>query len=257
MQGCFEPLQRLLQKINYHPQETILWFTGDLVNRGPESLATLRFIKALPEVVCVLGNHDLSLLASSENIRTLHPEDTFQDILQANDKEALLQWLRHQPLLHHDAKLGYTLTHAGIFPAWSLTKAQALAKEVEDLLRGPQYHALLEHMYGNTPTQWEENLQGWDRARFIVNAFTRMRFCTPEGALDFFTKGAMHDLHLPWFSMPNRACAKEKLLFGHWAALQGKMSSPVVFPLDSGCVWGHCLTAFCLQTQERITVDCY
>ncbi len=259
VQGCFEPLQRLLKKINYHPDHHQLWFTGDLVNRGPESLKTLRFVKQLPEdTVCVLGNHDLGLLSIAIHANALHPEDTFTDILNAPDKEELLDWLRHRPILHHDTQLGFTLTHAGILPSWTLLEAQAFAKELEAVLRGPHYEEFLRNMYGNAPTTWEDAMMGWDRFRFITNAFTRMRFCTPTGMLDFSSKGAEHPeaSHIPWFKVPNRRMTGEKIVFGHWAALQGKSDEPGIFPIDTGCVWGNCLTALCLHTQERVSVDC-
>lgn len=258
VQGCLRPLQQLLQKINYDQGQDTLWFAGDLINRGSHSLETLRFIKSLPRTICVLGNHDLALLAIAEGFIRPQPQDTFQEILFAPDKQELLSWLRQQRILHHDPDLRFTLTHAGIFPLWDLKQAIKHAQELEQVLRGPLYRQFLQNMYGNHPTQWHDSLQGWERLRFITNAFTRMRFCTPQGALDFSVTGtlAQHPQHIPWFAFPKRATQQERLLFGHWAALEARCEVAHVYPLDSGCVWGKCLTAFCLQTHKRTKVSC-
>ncbi len=176
VQGCLPPLQQLLEKIAYNPAVDELWFTGDLINRGYHSLETLRFIHALPNTIVVLGNHDLALLAIANGSVLAHPKDTFDEILKAPDREALLTWLRHRPLLHHDPVLGFTLTHAGIYPAWDLKTAQQLAKEVAQWLQGPHYQAYLDNLYGNEPVFWHDDLQQWERTRFNTNAFTRMRF---------------------------------------------------------------------------------
>ena len=179
VQGCFLQLKELLALIEYDPSKDTLWFTGDLVNRGSHSLETLRFISALPPTtICVLGNHDLALLAAAEGAIKPQPGDTYDDILKADDKDELLQWLRYRPLLHHDSQLNFTLTHAGIYPLWTLSKAAGLAKEVEHLLQSPQYHEAMQVMFGDRPSVWSDSLVGWERFRFIVNAFTRMRFKT-------------------------------------------------------------------------------
>jgi bis(5'-nucleosyl)-tetraphosphatase (symmetrical) len=259
VQGCLTPLLQLLEKIQFSPLKDKLWFTGDLINRGHHSLETLRYIKQLPEdTICVLGNHDLALLAVAEHAVPVHPKDTLQDILDAPDKDELLNWLRKRPLLHHDPKLGYTLTHAGIYPSWDLEKAISLANELEKILQGEHYQDFLHNMYGNFPLFWDDNLEGWDRARFITNAFTRMRFLLPDGSLDMSSKGepSAHPHEYPWFAFPKRQMQNEKIIFGHWASLKGKTDIPNVYPIDSGCVWGNCLTAFCLQTAEKVTVDC-
>lgn len=259
IQGCLEPLQQLLKKIDYNPDQDQLWFTGDLINRGPDSLETLRFIKQLPEdTVCVLGNHDLGLLAIAEGDAPLGPHDTIQDILAAPDKAELLTWLRQRPILHHDPQLGFTLIHAGIYPLWDLPQAISLAHELENILRGKDYVAYLKNMYGNHPLFWDEALTGWERARFITNAFTRMRFCTPEGALNLRAKGTptQHSQDIPWFSFSKRRTQQNKLIFGHWAALGGQSDAQNIYPIDSGCVWGNCLTAFHLQVEQRISVKC-
>lgn len=262
VQGCLDPLLQLLEKIQFDPQKDTLWFTGDLANRGPKPLETLRFIRSLPHTVCVLGNHDLALLLIAEGLITPHAEDTQAQILEAPDKEKLLTWLRHCPLYHHCPKLGFTLTHAGIYPEWDLDQAKALALEVENVLQGPQYLDLLKNMFGNHPVHWDNALKEWDRARFIINAFTRMRFCTPEGDLVLHAKGSMtkHPDLVPWFIHRAKKLEKnfseEKLIFGHWAALENNAGHDFIYPLDSGCVWGKCLTAFCLETQQYNSVNC-
>ncbi|MBI2790566.1 MAG: symmetrical bis(5'-nucleosyl)-tetraphosphatase [Gammaproteobacteria bacterium] len=259
VQGCLTPLEQLLTKIQFRPEKDHLWFTGDLINRGHQSLETLRFIKQLPKnTICVLGNHDLALLAVAQKAAPVHPKDTFQDIIDAPDKDGLLEWVRQRPLLHHDPKLRYTLTHAGIYPAWTLEKAISLAQEVEELLRGSQWQNFIQNMYGNFPLSWDDNLVGWDRARFIINAFTRMRFLMPDGSLNMTSKGnpADHPDEFPWYAFPYRQTQHEKIVFGHWAALGAQCDEPDIYPVDSGCVWGKCLTAFCIQTAQKVTVDC-
>lgn len=259
LQGCLDPLLQLLTKIEYDPNKDTLWFTGDLVNRGPQPLETLRYLLELPNIVCVLGNHDLALLAAASNVISLSQDDTMSVVLDASDSQSLLTWLRQLPILHHDPHLKFTLTHAGIYPKWDLAMAQSLAREVENALRGDQYENFLGHMYGNQPANWTDKLSGWDRLRFIINAFTRMRFCTKAGELELQTKGekAVNPEHIPWYAFPERKTQQEKLLFGHWAALQGKCEGFNVYALDSGCVWGHCLTALCLETEQRFTIDCH
>lgn len=259
VQGCFQQLQALLEKIKYDPSRHQLWFTGDLVNRGPHSLETVRFIKTLPaDTVCVLGNHELALLAVADGAVPFRVEDTFKPILEAPEREVLLQWIRSWPLLHHDPHSGFTLTHAGIFPLWDLTQASKLAREVEVVLTGPNYQAFLQHMYGDFPQFWAESLQGWERLRFITNAFTRMRFLTPQGGLNLSAKGTVEQYphEVPWFYFPNRRNAQEKIIFGHWAALEGKCDVPNVYALDTGCSWGKCLTALCLGSNQRVSVPC-
>ncbi len=258
VQGCLPPLKELLQKIHYQPGNDQLWFTGDLINRGYDSLETLRFIKALPNTIVVLGNHDLALLAVNQGAIKPHPKDTMEEILMASDKQALLDWLKARPLLHHDPKLGFTLTHAGIYPLWDLKKAQLLAKEVEQCLQGPDSDNYLKNLFGNLPTTWNDNLTGWDRLRFITNAFTRMRFCNENAELDLKAKGnpRLHPELIPWFAFPGRVMAKRKIIFGHWAALNMETTQEEVYPLDSGCVWGNCLTALCLENEQRVSIDC-
>lgn len=259
VQGCFLQLKELLALIEYDPSKDTLWFTGDLVNRGSHSLETLRFISALPPTtICVLGNHDLALLAAAEGAIKPQPGDTYDDILKADDKDELLQWLRYRPLLHHDSQLNFTLTHAGIYPLWTLSKAAGLAKEVEHLLQSPQYHEAMQVMFGDRPSVWSDSLVGWERFRFIVNAFTRMRFCDESGTLDLGNKSekAHHQTFFPWFKVPHRKTKQDRLIFGHWAALQGQTDVLGVFALDTGCVWGNALTAMCLETEQKFQVAC-
>lgn len=259
VQGCFLQLRQVLELIHYDEAKDTLWFTGDLINRGPDSLATLRFISRLPSnTISVLGNHDLALLAAAAGAIKPHPNDTYAEILSADDKDELLEWLRFRPLLHRDPQLNYTLTHAGIYPLWSLDKATALAKEVEHLLQGPKHHEAMHAMFGDLPAMWRDSLTGWDRFRFIINAFTRMRFCDKSGTLDLGNKTEKphHEMLYPWFKVPDRKTQHDKLLFGHWAALKGQTNTPGVFALDTGCVWGNALTALCLETEQRFEVKC-
>lgn len=261
LQGCFYPLMDLLKKISFNHKQDCLWFTGDLVNRGPHSLATLRFIKSLADqVVTVLGNHDLTLLAVAHNaIPYDSQQHTFADILHAPDCSALIQWLRQQPLLHHDANLGFTLVHAGLHPSWDLALAKSLAKEVEISIQGPRAFTFFENLYGNEPVYWDPQLKGMNRLRFITNCFTRLRFCTADGQLDLTTTASQHDnpqAYLPWFSVPNRRNKDLKILFGHWSALEGKCSVPHTFALDTGCVWRKCLKAMRLEDGQVFTTNC-
>lgn len=256
VQGCLSALQALLCTIQYNPQHDHLWFTGDLANRGAEPLATLRFIKALPHTKIVLGNHDLALLAAFHQIIPLQADDTIEQVLCAGDAQNLIDWLRGHPLLLQNNS--YIMTHAGIYPLWTITQSQNLAHEVENVLHSKNYSDFLNHMFGNQPNVWQDNLTGWERLRFITNAFTRMRFCTLAGELNLQCKGQpqQHPDLIPWFLHPNRKTLTNNLIFGHWAALQGKTNQPMVHALDTGCVWGNCLTAFCLETQQRFRVEC-
>lgn len=258
LHGCLAPLKRLLDKVNYEPATDKLWFVGDLVNRGPESLETLRFIKALGDnAVCVLGNHDLHLLAVINGIRATGGRDTIDDILTADDLDELTHWLRHLPLLHHSAELNVTMVHAGIHPKWDLKLAKAMAAEVEKALRSDKYIEFLQKMYGNKPTKWSRKLGKHRRRRFAINAFTRMRFCTRKGELDLShtCPPAKAPKHLvPWYEVPNRKPIKGRILFGHWSSHPAFAVSNVV-PLDRGAVWGGSLGALALETGVTTTVD--
>jgi bis(5'-nucleosyl)-tetraphosphatase (symmetrical) len=257
IQGCFDPLIRLLEKINFNSEQDCLWLTGDLVNRGPASLEVLRFIKSLKNTQIVLGNHDLYFLSVFYGKKNLNQHTGLEPLLNAADNEELATWLRHKPLLHHDANLGVTLVHAGLPPQWDLEKALQCAYELEICLRSENYPDFFTHMYGDVPSRWDEALQGWDRLRVIANCLTRLRFCDTEGNLDLNTKGAIAKQgYYPWFKVPQRRSKKLKILFGHWAALRGKTDEPNAIALDTGCVWGHCLTAIRLEDWQRFTIDC-
>jgi bis(5'-nucleosyl)-tetraphosphatase (symmetrical) len=255
VQGCYDELQELLALVKFDPAQDTLWFAGDLINRGPHSLQTLRFIKSLPRAVVVLGNHDIHLLALANG----HPfrQHTLHEVLAAPDCQELVDWLRRQPLLHYDAGLGYVMTHAGLLPQWSLAAAAGYAKELEAVLQRDDYATTLEHLYGNQPDCWEETLAGWGRLRFIMNAFTRMRFCTPHGKLDFGNNGPVGTQlpgYYPWFELPRDADTELKIVFGHWAALAGVTHNSRVFALDTGCAWGGSLTAMRLEDSQRFSV---
>jgi bis(5'-nucleosyl)-tetraphosphatase (symmetrical) len=257
IQGCFAPLQRLLKKIQFDENKDILWFTGDLVNRGPQSLEVLRFVKALGDKhKIVLGNHDLHLIAVADGGKP-RSHDTLNPILNAQDRDELMDWLRHRPLLYEESP--YVLTHAGLAPSWDLPKSQSLAKEVETVLQSDSPSAFLKVMYGNLPDYWDDHLTGVDRLRCIVNYLTRMRFCFPDGRLELSYKGQIKNKPehiIPWFEVPHRVNKDLKIIFGHWAALDGKTDVPNVFPLDTGCVWGNKLTAMRLEDEQRFCVKC-
>ncbi len=238
VQGCYQELMTLLEHLHFNERQDTLWFCGDLVNRGKSSLETLRFIKNLPHKITVLGNHDLHLLAYAKQLRPKHPTDTLDDILLAPDKDELLHWLAHQPLLHHDAALNMTLVHAGIYPLWDLTTAQSLAKEIEAQLQSQTGNELLKDMYGEQPKRWQDDLTGINRSRFIINAFTRMRFVNANCELILSADGHPND-HLdliPWFDYPNRK-PTGPIVFGHWSRLGKFNKNNEIFCLDTGCVW--------------------
>lgn len=260
IQGCLQDLFALLEEINFHAAKDQIWFTGDLINRGPESLETLRFVKGLGDsAVTVLGNHDLHLLAVAEGLSPVKGNDTLEEILQAPDRDELLHWLRQQPLLHHDAELGFTMVHAGLPPQWDLAQAQACAAEAEAVLRSDDYKEFFAHMYGNEPACWDDNLSGWDRIRFIVNAFTRLRYCSAEGVLDFHAKGepgTQAEGIMPWFEVPGRRSVDAEIIFGHWSTL-GLYRQHGITSLDTGCLWGGLLTAMHLASDRAIySVNC-
>ncbi len=261
VQGCHDALLALLDEIGFDAEHDRLWFTGDLVNRGPMSAEVLRFVMGRGErALTVLGNHDLHLLAVAEGAETIKKTDTFRDILEAPDREDLLGWLRQQPLLHHDAAADYTLVHAGIWPLWGLAQARNLTGEVEQVLRGDNYHEFFLHMYGNQPAVWDDRLTGWERLRFITNACTRMRFCGNAGQLEFTHKGPPGTQpvgFLPWYEHAHRQVLATTVIFGHWATLP-VFDHPGLVSLDSGCLWGGALTAVRLQTEglQYFHVDC-
>ena len=257
VQGCQPKLTELLDRIRAACPQPKFIFVGDLVNRGPKSLATLREVRALGHTAnMVLGNHDLHLLAVAHGIRKLHPSDTLDDILAAPDRDELLDWMRRQPMALLEN--GHLLVHAGVVPQWTADQTMELAHEVETVLRGPDWIEFLRQMYGNTPARWDDGLTGADRLRCIVNALTRIRFCTPDGAMDLaVSKGAETALpgYLPWFDVPGRKTEDVTVVFGHWSTL-GLTLRPNLISLDTGCLWGGKLTAVCLEDRSVIQVDC-
>jgi bis(5'-nucleosyl)-tetraphosphatase (symmetrical) len=262
IQGCYRELRHLLDEIRFDPAADRLWFVGDLVNRGPDSLAVLRFVRDLGDrAVTVLGNHDLHLLALAEGNRKHAAKSTLDEILSAPDREELLHWVRHRPLLHHDPSVGFTMIHAGLPPQWSLEDARNCARELETALRGPLYRVYLHEMYGNKPSVWSPDLDGLDRLRFITNCLTRLRFCREDGALALSEKGDLDSPPpgvLPWFRMPGRRTRGDRIIFGHWSTI-GYLAERNVWGLDSGCLWGGALTAIRVEQSGPITpiqLDC-
>lgn len=259
IQGCFDPLCRLLDKLGFDSTSDKLWVAGDLVNRGPESLKTLRYLKSLGDsCIAVLGNHDLHLLAVSCGLRSLKASDTLTEILEAPDREELLEWLRHCPLVHHDAIRQITMVHAGIPPIWSVQDALTYAKKVEESLQGDKYKKTLKKLFkSDQPQRWDNDLGPWKKLRLTTNYFTRMRFCSHDGQLDLKNKTSLPEPGFaPWYSHPQSPCYRETILFGHWAALEGKTNQSNIHALDTGCVWGKELTAINLDTFERTSVSC-
>ena len=262
IQGCHDDLLRLLERIGFDSSRDRLWFAGDLVNRGPASLAVLRFVKGLGErTLSVLGNHDLHLLAVAAGTSRLRKSDTLDEVLAAPDRDELLHWLRHRPLLHHDPGLGYTLVHAGLPPQWDLTQALACAHELEAVLQGPGYVDFFDHMYGDEPACWDAGLTGMGRLRFIVNCFTRLRFVGPGGELELETKGSPGSQphgFLPWYQVPGRKSEDLRILFGHWSTVGQIQAAHNALGLDTGCVWGGRLTALRLDGERGRwhCVDC-
>jgi bis(5'-nucleosyl)-tetraphosphatase (symmetrical) len=265
VQGCDGALQHLLDTIAYSPSRDTLYLLGDLVNRGPDSAAVLRRLMAYGDAArCLLGNHDLNLLAVAQGTRKPHRKDTLDSVLNATDRDTMLHWLRHQKmallLLRGDKPL--LMVHAGVLPAWTVEKTMALAREVEVQLQGGQSAAFLQAMYGNAPSRWDDALAGMDRLRIIVNALTRLRFCTAQGEMEFDTTdgaGGAPSGYMPWFDVPGRQTTHAAVAFGHWSTL-GWLDRTDLLSLDTGCVWGGCLSAlqFNLQddSQTLIQVQC-
>jgi bis(5'-nucleosyl)-tetraphosphatase (symmetrical) len=257
IQGCFDELQALLGAIRFDRHKDRLWFVGDLVNRGPRSLSVLRFVKALGDAaVTVLGNHDLHLVTVAAGLAKPREDDTLGEVLGAPDCAALLDWLRARPMIHLEDE--YVLVHAGLLPQWDVEQAQALGREVEAALRGPRHREFLGALYGGKPDRWDDDLRGDDRLRVIVNAMTRMRFCTRQGAMDFHVKGDATSAppgYLPWFDVPDRRTATRTVVCGHWSAL-GLRLAPNLLALDSGCVWGGRLSAVRLKDRALTQVPC-
>ena len=254
IQGCYDPFRALLDEIAFDPDVDTLWLTGDLVNRGPKSLKTLRFVKSLGDsAITVLGNHDLHLLAlAAGKISGRRRFGSLDKLLDSNQCDELVDWLRRQPLAHYDKSLDTLLVHAGTHPDWDIDQTLAYAAEVETRLRKDKYETLLGKMYGNTPNEWSEKLDGYKRLRFIINCLTRMRMITPKNRLNFSRSGSPYrgarNL-TPWFARENRAAEDTRIVFGHWSAL-GLIVLPNLVSLDTGCVWGRQLTAVRLDKKK-------
>lgn len=257
LQGCFDSLQQLIGEIGFREAEDRLWFVGDLVNRGPQSLEILRFVKSLGErAVVVLGNHDLHLLMVAEGRVKPHRKDTLGAILDAPDRDELLTWLRELPLMHAEGE--YAMVHAGLLPSWSIGKALDLARETEQALQGPDWRGLMAQMYGNQPDHWDDALSGYERLRVIINAMTRLRICTPDGRMEFSYTGGIEDIprgYVPWFVVPGRRSANATVICGHWSAI-GLLAEKNLLALDSGCLWGRSLSAVRLEDRRIFQVSC-
>lgn len=258
IQGCFTSLQRLLRACAFDPRQDTLWLVGDLVNRGPSSLETLRFVRSLGDAAkVVLGNHDLYLLMVAYGVIAKRgKDDTLAPVLEAPDADDLLTWLRHQPLCWSER--GYCMVHAGLLPEWSVSEALALSAEVERKLRGKRYVEFLGGLWGSDPKRWSPELRGIERLRMVVNVMTRMRFCEPDGTLNFKAKGTLEntpDGLVPWFQMPGRQSGDHTLLVGHWSAL-GLRVFDNLLSIDTGCLWGGRLTAVRLEDRQIFQVEC-
>ncbi len=257
IQGCDVALGRMLDAIAFDPSRDRLWLVGDLVNRGPSSLAVLRRVMALgTAAVTVLGNHDLHLLAVAEGFRKPHRSDTLDDVLAASDRPEIIDWLRHRNLMHAEGE--YAMVHAGLLPGWTIPQAIALAHEVESALRGPDLHAFLSRLYCNEPARWDDALTGAERLRVVVNAMTRMRVCSSDGTMEFSFKGSPEQApkdYLPWFAVPGRASRDHTVICGHWSAL-GLRQEKRLLALDSGCLWGGTLSAVRLEDRRLFQVPC-
>jgi bis(5'-nucleosyl)-tetraphosphatase (symmetrical) len=254
IQGCLAPFRRLLDQISFDPQTDQVWLVGDLVNRGPDSLALLRFVRSLGDAVrIVLGNHDLFLLATAEGIATLRQKDTIQDVLAAKDCGELMVWLRRQPLHHREGS--FLMIHAGLLPKWTIDESVGFAREVEAVLTGPDYRTFLYSLFHGPTTQWDSSLTGPERLVSITRVLTRLRTCTPTGEMSGFS-GPPEQApagYLPWFLIPNRKNADATVICGHWAAL-GLHIEPNLLAIDSGCVWGKELTAVRLEDRQIFQV---
>lgn len=245
VQGCFDELQALLERVGFNRAQDRLWFVGDLINRGPKSLEVLRFVRELGDrAVTVLGNHDLHLVTQHEGFEKKRKDDTFEDVLAAPNAKELVDWVRTRPMMHVDGN--WAMVHAGLLPQWTIGKSLSLAQEVERALRAANYRDFLANMYGSKPDRWEDSLSGWDRLRVIVNAMTRMRFCTPAGAMEFHSNGIDAPAgYVPWYEARKD---EESIVVGHWSARGLKLTERLA-ALDTGCVWGGPLTA--LRLEDR------
>lgn len=257
IQGCYDELLKLLDHIAFNEHNDQLWLVGDLVNRGPKSLETLRFVKSLGDAaVTVLGNHDLHLLAAACSVPSSNKKEALKQVLAASDRDELIDWLRHRPLFHHEDS--FCMVHAGIPPQWDFKQTKKMAETVQNVLQSDNYRILLKAMYGDKPDIWSPMLRGMSRLRFVINCFTRMRYCDAEGRLDLEFNGppGSQPKHLmPWFAVPNRKKFEKAIVFGHWSSL-GYYQGNNCYGIDTGCLWGGQLTALKLGQQvERFSID--
>jgi len=256
IQGCFSEFVTLLERVSFDKKKDTLWLVGDLINRGPQNLETLKFVMSLPKVVVVLGNHDLHFLAVALGCHKASRSDTFSDVLAAPELPEIIRWLKARPLVHLDAQLGYLMVHAGLPRQWTISESLGYANEVEQVLKGPQAENFLSAMYGDQPAIWSPALLGTERLRVITNYLTRLRFCTKEGEMDLIHKESLIPPgYQPWFNYyPTRLESDLTLLFGHWAAIEGVTNHPNIIGLDTGCLWGRELTALRLEDKQRFSV---
>jgi len=256
IQGCYKELRQLLKLIHFSSDKDKLWFVGDLVNRGPDSLSVLRFIRDLGDnAISVLGNHDLHMLGVLYGVEKPRKKDTFGEIISAKDLDTIIEWICSLPLMHIDKESKHILVHAGIYPDWSVEEAQNYAKEMENVLQSDRCIDFIKNMYGSKPGRWSPSLKGWDRLRFITNSFTRMRFCTADLKLDMKYKGppgSQPNGLIPWYLLRNNELRQYKILMGHWSTL-GDVNDPELITLDTGCLWGGKLTAYSLESPSCYT----
>lgn len=259
IQGCLDELVELLGAINFNAAKDRLWLVGDLVNRGPQSLETLRFVRDLGDsAITVLGNHDFHLLAVADGVGRQHRKDTLQPVLDAPDCQELLEWLRFRPLAHYDPQLNFLMVHAGVAPSWTLEAVLRYAREVEATLRGTDPRAFYQAMYSDQGSCWSEELTGMQRLRVITDYLARVRFCLADGTYSVTDKGPPGSQpagYIPWFELPDRVTADQQIIFGHWSSL-GVVDQDNVFAMDSGCLWGRRLTAFCLDVPRWVSIEC-
>jgi len=256
IQGCFDELQELVEYISFNPKKDQLWFVGDLVNRGPKSLETLRWVKSLGNsAVTVLGNHDLHLLAIHAGVKEIKNSSSLFPVVQADDFDELMEWLRLQPFIKFNKQLNFAMVHAGLAPQWTLKDAMRYSKEVETVLRSNKYKDFLNNMYGDLPNQWDERLKGWNRLRTITNFMTRVRYCTNKGVMSFSDKGppgTQSTTMKPWYELPSRKSQDTTVVFGHWSTLGYKHKNNII-ATDTGCLWGGLLTAIKIE-QDNLTI---
>ncbi len=261
IQGCFDELQELVKYISFNPKKDQLWFVGDLVNRGPKSLETLRWVKSLGKAaVTVLGNHDLHLLAAHAGVKEIRNTSSLYRVLQAKDIDELVKWLRQQPLILYNKQLKFAMVHAGLAPQWSIKDAAKYSKEVETVLRSKKYKDFLLNMYGDQPNYWDGRLKGWNRLRTITNFMTRVRYCNNQGVMSFSEKGppgTQVARMKPWYEITSRKSQNTTIAFGHWSTL-GHLHDYNIISTDTGCLWGGMLTAVQIEKDKLITyqIDC-